>query len=86
MAAETARAAVVFVQQLKDQTWIANAAYAGRTITDGGPDEPVMLRRLSARLSALPEAGEPQIVKLSRIVQGGQREDTEIEFAKLTGD
>ncbi len=85
MPTETARAATVFIQELKDRSWVGNAAWGGRTITDGGPDEQTVLRRLSARLGSMPGVGQPDVVKLSRIQQGGQREDREIPFAGLAG-
>ncbi len=84
MTTTPARAAIVFIQQLKDSTWVGNAAFAGRTITDGGADEPSVLRRLHARLSAM-QGGSPDVVKLSRIEQGGQREDKDVELASLVG-
>ncbi len=85
MTAAPARAAVVFIQELKDKSWVGNAAWGGRTITDGGPDEQTVLKRLSARLGAMPDVGQPDVIKLSRIVQGGQREDKDVEFGSLVG-
>jgi hypothetical protein len=82
MTTTPSRPAVVFIQQLKDSTWVGNAAFAGRTITDGGADEPAVLRRLHARLSAMP-GGAPDVVKLSRIQQGGQREDKDVALGSL---
>ncbi len=76
MTASPVRIALVHIQQLRDGSWIGNAAWAGRTLTDGGADADVVVRRLAVRLVALPGAGRPDRVKLVRIVQG-QREEEE---------
>lgn len=82
MTAAPARIALVHVQQLRDGSWIGNAAWGGRTLTDGGADSEIVVRRLAARLVALPDAGRPDRVKLIRIVQG-QRVEEEHDPASL---
>jgi hypothetical protein len=83
MTASPARQAVLHVQELKDGSWVGNAAWAGRTLTDGAPDGDLVIRRLAARLAALPDGGRPEGVKLTRIPQSGQREDRECDLASL---
>ena len=85
MTAAPARSAVVHLQELRDGSWIGNAAWGGRTITDGATDADLVLRRLAARLVAMPEAGRPESVKLIRIPQGGQREEHEHSVDSLLG-
>ena len=77
--------AVLHVQQLPDGSWIGNAAWGGRTLTDGGTDEQLVLRRLATRLAAMAETGQPQAVRLTRVPQGGQREERESDLASLLG-
>ena len=85
MPAGPAGAAVLHVQQLRDGSWIANAAWDGRTLTDGGADDQLVIRRLATRLAAMTETGQPQAVKLTRVPQGGQREERETDLASLLG-
>ena len=85
MPAAPARAAVLYVQELRDGSWVGNAAWGGRTLTDGAADAQLVVRRLAARLAAMPEAGRPDSVKLTRVSQGGQREERESDLAGLIG-
>ena len=80
-----AGAAVLHVQELRDGSWIGNAAWGGRTLTDGGADDQLVIRRLATRLAAMTETGQPQAVKLTRVPQGGQREERETDLASLLG-
>ena len=64
---------------------ICNAAWGGRTLTDGGTDEPLVIRRLATRLAAMAETGQPQAVRLTRVPQGGEREERESDLASLLG-
>ena len=77
--------AVLHVQQLPDGSWIGNAAWGGRTLTDGGTDEQLVLRRLATRLAAMAETNQPQTVTLTRVPRGGQREERESDLASLLG-
>jgi hypothetical protein len=83
MTAAPARTAVLYLQELRDGSWIGNATWGGRTLTDGATDSESVLRRLAARLAAMPGAGRPDVVKLTRIPQAGQREERETELAAL---
>jgi hypothetical protein len=85
MTAAPARTAVVHLQELRDGTWIGNAAWGGRTLTDAAPDPQLVLRRLAAHLTAMPEAGRPESVKLTRVPQSGQREERELDLGSLLG-
>jgi hypothetical protein len=73
MPAGPARAAVLYAQELRDGSWIGNVAWGGRTLTDGAADAQLVIRRLAARLAAMPGAGRPTSVKLTRVSRGGQR-------------
>jgi hypothetical protein len=82
---EAAQMAVLHVQQLPDGTWIGNAAWGGRTVTDGGTDEQLVIRRLAVRLAAMAESGEGQTVTLTRVPRGGEREERQSDLASLLG-
>ena len=83
--AATTGAAVVSVQELRDGSWIGNAAWGGRTLSEGATDPDLVVRRLAARLAAMPGAGRPDTVKLTRVSQAGQREEREADLASLLG-
>ncbi len=83
MTAAPTRTAVVHLQELRDGSWIGNAAWGGRTLTDGAQDAQLVLRRLVSRLAAMPEAGQPDTVKLIRVSQSGPREEGEHELGSL---
>ena len=85
MPAGPAPTAVLHVQELPDGSWIGNAAWGGRTLTDGGTDEQLVIRRLATRLAAMAESSERQAVTLTRVPQGGQREERESDLASLLG-
>jgi hypothetical protein len=85
MAAAPDAAATVYVQELPDGSWIGNAAWGGRTLTDGATDPDLVIRRLAAHLAAMPEAGRPATVKLTRVPRDGQREEREADLASLLG-
>ena len=85
MPAAPTRTAVLYVQELRDGSWIGNAAWGGRTLTDGATDAQLVVRRLAARLAAIPDAGHPTTVKLTRVAQGGEREEHESDLASLLG-
>jgi hypothetical protein len=77
------QAATLSVQELPDGSWIGDAAWGGRTLSDAAPNPEVLIRRLATRLAALPEAGPPQRITLTRVPQGGPREEREEDFAIL---
>ena len=83
--AAPARVAALHLQELPDGSWVGNVAWGGRTLSDGAPDAQVVTRRLAARLAAMPEAGPPAVVKLTRVPKGGQREERESDLASLLG-
>jgi hypothetical protein len=83
MATTPTSAAVVYLQELRDGSWIGNATWAGRTLTDGATEPQPLMRRLAARLAAIPEAGRPQVVKMTRIPQGGEREERDTNIEEL---
>jgi hypothetical protein len=85
MPAAPAQPAALYVQELRDGSWIGNAAWGGRTLTDGATDAQVVIRRLAARLAAMPGAGRPDSVKVTRVSQGGRREEHESDLASLLG-
>jgi hypothetical protein len=78
-------AATLSVQQLPDGSWIGDAAWGGRTLSDGAPDSEVLIRRLATRLAAIPEVGQPERIKLTRVPQDGPREEHDQELASLLG-
>jgi hypothetical protein len=78
-------AATVSVQELPDGSWIGNAAWGGRTLTDGATDDALVVRRLAARPAAMPGAGRPATVKLTRVPRAGPREEREVDPASLLG-
>ena len=77
--------AVLQVQELQDGSWVGNATWGGRTLSDGAPEAQLLIRRLATRLATMPEVGQPQLVKLTRIPQGDQREERESDLASLIG-
>jgi hypothetical protein len=83
MTAAPARTATLYLQELHDGSWIGNASWGGRTLTDGATEPQPILRRLAARLAAMPEAGRPEIVKLTRVPQAGDREEREMSLESL---
>lgn len=83
MTAAPARAAVLHVQQLPDETWVGNAAWGARTLTDGGASDQLVVQRLAARLAAIADPGPPASVKIVRVPRGGQREEREVELTTL---
>jgi hypothetical protein len=85
MSAAPARTAVLYLQELRDGSWLGNVAWGGRTLTDAGTDPQLAIRRLAARLAAMPEAGPPDTVKLTRVPLGGQREERDHDLASLLG-
>lgn len=83
--AAPARTAALYVQELHDGSWIGNAGWGGRTLTEGATDPDLVVRRLAAHLTAMTEAGRPDTVKLTRVPQSGQREERETDLASLLG-
>jgi hypothetical protein len=78
-------AATLSVQQLPDGSWIGDASWGGRTLSDSGPDPEVLIRRLATSVAAIPDAGQPERIKLTRVPQDGPREEHDQEFAPLLG-
>jgi hypothetical protein len=78
-------AATLHLQELPDGSWVGNAAWAGRTLTEGATDPDVVICRLAAHLAAMPEADRPTTVKLTRVPKAGQREEREADLASLLG-
>jgi hypothetical protein len=68
-----------------DGSWVGDAAWGGRTLSDGAPDPEVLIRRLATSLAAIPEADRPERVKLTRVPWQGAREEHEEDFAALLG-
>jgi hypothetical protein len=81
--AAPARTASLYLQELRDGSWIGNASWGGRTLTDGATEPEALLRRLATRLAAAPDAGRPEVVKLTRVPQGGEREERETNLDSL---
>ena len=79
------QAATLSIQELPDGSWVGDATWGGRTLSDGAPDPEVLIRRLATSLAAIPEAGRPERVRVTRVPQGGPREDHEEDFAALLG-
>ena len=77
------RTALLYMQELKDGSWLGNAAWAGRTFSEGASDPELVIRRLVARLGAIPSAGPPNTVKLTRVPLSGAREEHERDLATL---
>ena len=77
--------ATLSIQELPDGSWVGDAAWGGRTLSDGAPDSEVLIRRLATSLAAIPEAGRPERITLTRVPQGGPREEREEDFATLLG-
>jgi hypothetical protein len=82
-AAGAGGAASMYLQELPDGSWVGNAAWGGRTLTDGATDPDLLIRRLAAHLAAMPEAGRPATIKLTRVPRDGQREEREVDLAGL---
>jgi hypothetical protein len=78
-------AATLSVQELPDGSWIGDATWGGRTLSDAAPDPDVIIRRLATSLAAIPAAGRPERVTLTRVPQGGPREEHEEDFTTLLG-
>jgi hypothetical protein len=78
-------AATLSVQELPDGSWIGDATWGGRTLSDGAPDPKMLIRRLATSLAAIPEVGRPECIKLTRVSRGGLREEHEEDFATLLG-
>jgi len=77
--------ATLSVQELPDGSWVGDATWGGRTLSDGAPDPEVLIRRLATSLAAIPEAGRPERIKLTRVPQGGPREEHEEDFTTVLG-
>jgi hypothetical protein len=82
MSAAPARTAALYLQELRDGSWLGNVAWGGRTLTDAGTDPQLAIRRLAARLAAM-EPGPPDTVKLTRVPLGGPREERDHDLASL---
>jgi hypothetical protein len=84
-------AATISVQALPDGSWIGDATWGGRTLSDAAPDPEVLIRRLATSLTAIfawagvPEAGRPERIKVTRVPQDGPREEYEEELTTLLG-
>jgi hypothetical protein len=79
------QAATLSIQELPDGSWVGDATWGGRTLSDGAPDPEVLMRRLATSLAVIPEAGRPERIKLTRVPQGGPREEHEEDFTALLG-
>jgi hypothetical protein len=77
--------ATLSVQEMPDGSWIGNAAWGGRTLTDGATEPDLVIRRLATRLAVMSPAGGPPTVKLTRVPREGEREDREADLASLLG-
>ena len=75
----------MYLQGLPAGSWVGNAAWAGRTLTEGATDPDLVIRRLGAHLAGMPEADRPTTVKLTRVPKAGQREEREADLASLLG-
>jgi hypothetical protein len=78
-------AATLSVQQEPDGSWIGEAAWGGRTLTDAAPDPEILIRRLSTSVAGIPDAEPPERITVVRVPQDGAREEHEEEFAALLG-
>ena len=81
--AGTGQTATISVQEVSDGSWIGDAAWGGRTRTDGAPDPEVLIRRLATSLAAIPDTDRPKRIKLTLVPQGGLREEREEDFTTL---
>ena len=79
------RTATLSVQELPDGSWVGNVAWGGRTLNEGAPEAQLVIRRLAGHLVAMPDAGRPEMVKLIRVSQAGEREEREQDLASLLG-
>lgn len=78
-------AATLSVQELPDGSWIGDAAWGGRTLSDGAPDPQVLIRRLATHVAGMPGAGRPERVTVTRVARGGLREEHEEDLGVLLG-
>ena len=83
--ATAAPTATLSIQELPDGSWIGDAAWGGRTLSDAAPESEVLIRRLAAHVAAVPEAGRPDRVRVTRVARGGLREEREEDLATLLG-
>jgi hypothetical protein len=79
------QAATLSIRELPDSSWIGDAAWGGRTLSDEAPDPEVLIRRLATSMAAMPEAGPPQRVTLTRVPWNGPREEREVELSTVLG-
>jgi hypothetical protein len=79
------QAATLSVQELPDGSWVGDAAWGGRTLSDAAPDPEILIRRLATSVAAIPEAGRPERITLTRVPQDGPREEREEDFTALLG-
>ena len=77
--------ATLSVQELPDGSWIGDATWGGRTLSDAAPNPDVVIRRLATSLAAMPEADRPERVRMTRVVRGGLREEHEEDLATVLG-
>jgi hypothetical protein len=77
--------ATLSIQELPDGSWVGDATWGDRTLSDGAPDPELLIRRLATSLAAIPEAGRPERIKLTRVPQGGPPEEREEEFTTVLG-
>jgi hypothetical protein len=73
VATAPATAALLHVQELQDGSWVGNAAWGGRTLTDGATEAHLVIHRLAARIAAMPEAGPLGNLKLTCVPLGDRR-------------
>jgi hypothetical protein len=78
-------AATLSIQEVSDGSWIGDATWGGRTLSDAASDPEVLIRRLATSVAAIPETGRPERIKLTRVPQGGPREEREEEFTRVLG-
>jgi hypothetical protein len=78
-------AATLSVQELPDGSWVGDATWGGRTLSDGAPDPEILIHQLATSLAAIPEAGRPERITLTRVPQDGPREEHEEDFTTLLG-
>jgi len=81
----TSRTATLSIQELPDGSWVGDATWGGRTLTDGAPDPEVLMRRLATSLAAIPDTDQPERIKLNRVPHGGPPEEREESFTALLG-
>jgi hypothetical protein len=75
--------ATLSVQEMPDGSWIGNAAWGGRTLTDGATEPDLVIRRLATRLAGMSPVGGPPTIKLTRVPREGEREERETDLASL---